>query len=231
MRLPSVLGLTCGLILAASVSAQTTPAPKVAQPPAQPAQPQAGTTNLYPAAVYNMPGVGKSLNLTQTQITNLNKLTDQTQAKFRDDFAKLGTLKDAERITQLQGLNQRYLTDWNKGAADILNDTQRTRYQQLHYQYGGFGSLYDPNVQKQLNLTAEQQKALQAQWDWSNQQLQEINRLGTTDATKGAEAYRNYWTARQERFDKFLTPDQQKTWRTMTGEPYTFLPNFVPPPK
>ena len=25
------------------------------------------------------------------------------------------------------------------------------------------------------------------------------------------------------------TPDQQKAWRGMTGEPYTFLPTFAPP--
>jgi len=230
MRLPSVLGLTCGLILAASVSAQTQPVPKVAQQPAQPAA-QPAATSFYPPPLYRMPDVGKSLTLTQDQIASLNKLTDQTQAKFRDDYAKLGTLKDAERITQLQTLNQRYMTDWNKAAADVLNDAQRTRYQQLNYQYGGFGSLYDPTVQKQLNLTAEQQKALQGHWDWSNQQLQDLNRLGTTDATKAGEAYRNYWTQRQERFDKFLTPEQQKTWRTITGEPFTFQPNFTPPPK
>src|SRR5262245_50529591 len=125
MRLPSVLGLTCGLVLVASVSAQN-PVPGAAQPPAQHAQPPLGTHNLYPPAWYLMPRVCNSQNLTQNQITGLNKLTDQTQAKFRDDFAKLATLKDAERFNQLQNLNQRYMIDWNKAAADVFNDTQRT---------------------------------------------------------------------------------------------------------
>jgi hypothetical protein len=173
-----------------------------------------------------MNDVSKSLNLTADQVTKLNKLTEDTQARYRDDYGKLGTLKDADRFTRMQELNRQYYTDWNKGARDIFNDTQRTRYQQVNYQYGGFDVLYDPDVQKRLNLTADQIRDLRTHWDWNNQQLQDINRLGVTDPTKGTQAYKDYWTTRQERFNKFLTADQQKAWRELTGEPYTFQPNF-----
>jgi hypothetical protein len=33
---------------------------------------------------------------------------------------------------------------------------------------------------------------------------------------------------REQRFTKFLTPEQLKTWREMTGDPYTFQPAFTP---
>ncbi len=122
----------------------------------------------------------------------------------------------------------RSITPPGTRAREVFNDTQRARYQQYNYQYGGFGTLYDPDVQKQLNLTAEQQKNLRAQWDWSNQELADINRTGATDATKGTQMYRDYWTARQERLNKFLTPEQQKAWGTMVGDPYTFQPTFTP---
>jgi len=212
-------GLVLGLSLAASLSAQ---------PAAQPDKAPATPTYTYPTPLYRMNDVGKSLNLTPEQVTNLNKLTDATQTRYRDDYAKLGTLNDADRFTRMQELNQKYYADWNKGAQDVFNDTQRTRYQQLNYQYGGFGTLYDPDVQKQLNLTAEQQKNLRAQWDWSNQQMADINRVGATDATKGAQMYRDYWTARQERMNKYLTPEQQKAWTKMAGDTYTFQPAFTP---
>lgn len=215
MRRHSALGSACVLALAAAL-------------PAQPDRPAPAATNPYPPALYQMPDVGKSLNLTQDQITRLNKLTEQTQAAYRDDYGKLGTLADADRFTRTQELNRRYYADWAKGAGDIFNDTQRSRYQQLNYQYGGFGSLYDPDVQKRLNLTADQQKALREQWDWSNQQLQDINRTGAADATKGAQMYNDYWKARQGRFDKFLTADQRKAWSEMTGDPYAFQPSFTP---
>lgn len=242
MRLTSALGLTCGLALATTVSAQTTPPATPAKPPAQPALPgqvqpgqvqpkqvQPAQTNLYPPTLYRMNDVGKALNLTQDQVTNLNKLTDQTQARYRDDFAKLGTLSDAERFARQQELNRLYATDWNKAARDVFNDTQRTRYQQLQYQYGGFGTLYDPDVQKQLNLTPAQVKDLRGHWDWSTQQMQDVTRLGTTDAAKGTQAYQGYWTQRQERLDRFLTPEQQKAWRGLVGDPFTFQPTFTPP--
>ena len=128
----------------------------------------------------------------------------------------------------MQELNRQYYGDWSKGAGSVFNDAQRARYQQLNYQYGGFNSFYDPAVQKQLNLTADQQRNLRAQWDWSDQQLQDINRVGATDPTKGTQMYRDYWTQRQERVNQFLTPDQQKEWRSIVGDPYTFRPNFTP---
>lgn len=211
--------LTCALVLAGAL------------PLAAPlsAQPNKTATVPYPPALYQMNDVGKSLNLTQDQITRLNKLTTDTQGRYRDDYTKLGTLNDADRFARTQELNQKYYTDWNKAARDVFNDTQRNRYQQLGYQYGGFNTFYDPDVQKRLNLTAEQQKDLRAQYDWSAQQWADINRTGATDATKATQLYRDYWTARQERLNKFLTSEQQKVWNEMIGDAYTFQPTFTPP--
>jgi len=216
MRLTFTLVLIFSFALATSANAQN----------AQPNKAQPAANNLFPTPLYQMPDVSKSLNLTQDQVTKLNKVTEDTQARYRDGYGQLGSLKDADRFARTQELNRQYYTDWNKGARDIFNDTQRSRYQQYNYQYGGFNTLYDPDVQKRLNLTPDQVQNLRTHWDWNNQQLQDVTRLGTTDATKGSQAYRDYWTARQERFNKFLTADQQKAWRELTGEPYTFQPNF-----
>ena len=212
MRFATSLGLVCGVVL---VTASAQPNPPAATTP-------------YPTALYQMNDISKSLNLTAEQISNLNKLTEQTQAKYREDYAKLGALKEAERFNRMQELNRQYYTDWSKGAGSVFNDTQRTRYQQYNYQYGGFNTFYDPDVQKRLNLTADQIRDLRTQWDWSDQQMREINRIGATDATKGRQMYTDYWKARQERFDKFLTAEQQKAWRELTGDPYTFQPTFTP---
>jgi type III secretory pathway component EscR len=217
--------LACGLTLTGSVSAQA-PLPKPTQP--QTGQAQVQQTNRFPPALYQMNDVSKSMNLTAEQIGNLNKITEQTQAQYRDNYNKLNSLNDAERFTRTQELHRQYANDWNKGARDIFNDNQRSRYQQYNYQYGGFNSLYAPEVQKSLNLTERQMKDLRDQSAWNDQQLQDINRTGSVNATKGAEMYRDYWKQRHERFNTFLTPDQQKVWGGMIGEPYTFQPAFVP---
>ena len=67
--------------------------------------------------------------------------------------------------------------------------------------------------------------------DFTNQQLQAINRLGATDRDKATQMYRDYQKQYQERFNKFLTPEQQQAWRQMIGDPFTFQPGFQPPPR
>jgi hypothetical protein len=226
-----VLGLACGLALTNSISAQTAPLQKPAPPKPVTGQGQVQQTNRYPPALYRMNDVGKSMNLTPEQTTSLNTLTDQTQAHYRDNYNNLGTLNESERFTRGQELNRQYNNDWNKGARDIFNDNQRNRYQQYSYQYGGFNALYDPEVQQVLNLTPEQLKGLREHGDWSDQQLQEINRTGITDPTRGTEMYRDYWKSHDQRFNNFLTPEQRNSWGKMTGERYTFQPAFGSPRK
>jgi hypothetical protein len=217
------LCLGCALVLSNPISAQTPqPVPQPARPQTQPAQ-----TNFFPQPLYQMNNVTKSLNLTQDQINGLNKLTDRTQALYNAKYNALNSLNDAERFTRLQELNRQYTRDWNKGARDIFNDNQRSRFQQFNYQYGGFNALFDPAVQKQLDLTPNQIKDLRAQADWSNKQLQEISRVGATDPAKGRHLYRDYWKQRQERFNKFLTPEQQRIWSELIGEPFAFQPTFA----
>lgn len=216
MRLNCVLVVTFGLFATNSV---------FAQPPAQTGTLPVVATPSYPS-LYRMNDVSSALKLTQDQISRLNDVTADIQARYRDDYAKLGTLNDDERYTRMQELNRRYYNDWNTGTRDIFNDTQRSRYQQLGYQYDGFNTFYYPDAQKQLNLSEDQLKALRTHWDWSNQQWQNINRVAATDATKAAQLYRDYWTARQERLTKYLTPEQQRAWGEMIGEAYTFQPTF-----
>jgi len=218
MRLAYVLGLA--LAAATPVAAQNN-----AQPPAA-AQPAA--TIPYPTPLYRMDDVSRTLSLTPEQVTRLNKVTEQVQAQYRDNYTKLSGLAEAQRIEQMRDLNRQYAEAWDKAARDVFNDTQRTRYQQLAYQYGGFETLYDPAVQKRLVLTPTQASELSTHWDWHNRQWQDLSRVWATDPTKGAQVYKDYWTQRQERFNRFLTAEQQKAWREMTGDPYTFQPAFGP---
>jgi hypothetical protein len=222
MRFKYLLGVTCGFAVANAASAQK-------QPPPQSPQPQINrSAQQYPPALYQMNDVSKSLNLTQEQMGNLNKVSEQTRAQYRDNYNKLNTLNGNERFAREQELNRQYYGDWNKGARSVFNDNQWNRYQQLNYQHDGFNALYDPNIQKRLNLTSEQARRLDEQRAWSQQQMEEINRTGATDATKGSQMYRDYWKQHDERFNKYLTPDQQKLWQEMTGERYEFQPTFAP---
>ena len=52
--------------------------------------------------------------------------------------------------------------------------------------------------------------------------MADINRQAATDPDKAMQAYREYQHLYQQRFQQFLTADQQKAWRDLTGEPYHF---------
>jgi hypothetical protein len=56
-----------------------------------------------------------------------------------------------------------------------------------------------------------------------------IRRAAAIDQAKGTQLYRDYWNARQERLGQFLTPEQQKSWNQMTGDPHTFQPTVFTP--
>lgn len=196
----------------------------LAQQVVQPAQPSP-----YPQPLYRMPDVGKSLNLTDDQVKQLNALTDKVQGTYANQYEKLGTVPEADRFARRYELERKYMNDWTTGAREVFKDNQLNRYRQLQYQYGGFGTLTDPEVQKRLALTEEQRKALRDSVDWSAQQMNDIYRQGASDRQRAAQLYQEYQKQYQGRFNKYLTPEQQKTWRDMTGEPYTFQPVYPVP--
>lgn len=219
MRLQYVIGMICGFAVTHDASAQN----RQLVPPSPQAQ---MNRDVYPPAIYQRNDVSTSLNLNQQQIDNLNKLSEQTRAQYQESYNSLRTLNDSERFAREQELNRKYYGDWNMGARNVFNENQWNRYQQLNYQHDGFNAFYEPNIQKRLNLTADQKKTLDEQRIWSEQQLREINRSGAIDATKGAQMYRDYWKEREERFNKFLTPEQRTAWAEIIGERYEFQPGF-----
>jgi len=195
-----------------------------AQQPARQVQPSP-----YPQSLYRMNDVAKSLNLTDEQAKRLNALTDKVQGTYANQYEKLGTVPEADRFARSQELNRRYQNDWMAGAREVFKENQLNRYQQLQYQYGGFGTLTDPEVQKRLALNEEQRKALGESVQWSTQQMNDIYRQGGSDRERAAQLYGDYQKQYQARFGKYLTPEQQKTWREMTGDPYRFQPVYTAP--
>jgi hypothetical protein len=110
----------------------------------------------------------------------------------------------------------------HKTAKNAFNQNQ-----QMNYQYGGFGALYDPDVQKKLNLNDAQMKVLQENLYWNSQQLQNINKISAVDSTMGAQLSRQYASQQQQRFNQFLAPGQTKTGAESTGT-FGFQPTFPP---
>jgi hypothetical protein len=210
MRRLTTLGLA--LALAATLAAQNPPQ----------------TPSNLPPPLFRMPDVRKNLNLTPAQVEDLNKLTDATQGRFRPGYQKLENMTPTERAMRAIELNRQYQTAWDQAARDVFNQNQFQRYQQLRWQYGGFNSLADPDLQKRLNMTEDQLRKLNESMEWNRKQWDEMNRM--TDRERANRLYLDYQKQQNDRFNHFLNTEQLRTWREMTGEPYSFqLPPATPP--
>jgi hypothetical protein len=179
-------------------------------------------TYTTPPAIHQMNEVSRSLTLNDDQMIRLNELLGNLQGSYREYYTAAGKLPDAERASRLDELNRKYTDEWMRGAKTVLNESQMTRYRQLHWQYSGFNSFSDPDMQKRLNLTDEQRKTLRDNRTWSDQQIREINRVGASDPERADKLHRDYQKAYQAKIDKFLTPEQLRTWRNVTGEHFEF---------
>ncbi len=156
MRL-SICFPTCFATCQLALAQVQPPTPPARTPPiVPPSNNSAPRPVMPPTPLYRMNDISKSMNLTADQIANLNRVTTQAADQFTTNAGNINTLGDADRFTRINDLNNQYHTAWFKGARDIFNDNQFRRYRQLNYQYGGFNTFYDPEVQKQLNLTADQ---------------------------------------------------------------------------
>ncbi len=232
MQLIDVFAMALVAALTPASSPQVQPPPPGPEPAARQTRPvPAQGVSPFPSPIYRMNDVAKHVNLTDKQMQQLNALSEKTQDAYQDKFTKLGTLADLERGPRVQELNRQYSADWLKGAQDILNQDQFRRYEQLNYQYEGYNAFRDPEVTKRLNLTDAQVRDLRDSITWRDRQIADIDRMARTDREKAREAYRVYWKEQQERYGKFLTPEQIKIWQQMTGEPYEFQPTFALPPR
>jgi hypothetical protein len=181
----------------------------------------------YPPALYRFGGVSRSLDLTGNQVGLLNQLTDDLRDRYSGAYDQLESLPAAQRLVSRELVNQQYMRDWMNAASTVLSTDQLVRYQQIELQRGGITALADPAVQNWLNLSQQQRTDLPTALVWGLQQRDDIRRLAATDPAAARDRYRDYRQQAQDMLNRFLTPDQQTTWRQLTGQTYDVEPAFT----
>lgn len=180
----------------------------------------------FPSPLFQQTEVSRSLGLTERQGSELGRLTQTLQTRFASDFQGLSRLPAADQASRRQELLRQYQQDFVAASRDVFDASQLNRYQQLQLQSGGFNTLSDPAVQRQLALTEPQRRDLQSSIDWSSGQMREITALAATDRERATRLYADYQKTFQDRFNRFLTPEQTRTWQTLVGDPFAFPPVF-----
>ena len=192
-------------------------------------RPFAPRSYYYPPALYRFGEISRSLGLVGPQIGQLNQFTEELRNRYRDAYDQFGSLTQAEQLVSRELLDQKYTSDWMNGASTILGTDRFIRYQQLELQRSGINALADPALQNWLNLTQKQRSDLSPTLVRSLQQREEIRRLAATDPNRTRQLYRDYRRQSEDLLNRFLTPEQQTTWRKVTGEPQDVELAFTTP--
>jgi hypothetical protein len=200
---------------------------------------------------FNDPAIRQQLNLNDAQFIQLsraywnpwmgpNQVTtgqgtataaaqrQQRLQEFQDRFDTNGTNAGranaaAQRQQQLQQFQDRFDTDFNTTLDQVFTDTQlRQRFDQLNRQFMGPLAFNDPLVQRQLNLTQEQQLALRRLAAGWRDSLVEMRRSAPADPNLTQQQWNTFRTQYRDQLATILTPAQQQRWTQLTGRPYDF---------
>jgi hypothetical protein len=176
--------------------------------------------------------VRRELNMTEQQYNRLQQNYDRVYVPFEKDLVGLDRLSPQERAARAQQLYNKFGTDYSKSAADVLNPHQMTRWRQLELQARGYGAFADSSVLSKLNLNDNQVQQLNALAQHYNQKLDAISRDSQPDRAEVARRYQDLRKESIDRLGEILTPQQQRAWTEMTGQPVVISPNFgTPVPK
>jgi hypothetical protein len=163
--------------------------------------------------------VQKELKLDDEQAAKIKEAVQQVADKHKDDFAKLQDLSQDERRTKGRELRQTVSKETMAAVRTILKPEQLKRVHQIELQQAGTRAFQMPEVEQALNLTAEQKDKLKTIADDFNKEQGALRQGGNQGGNREKLA-----ALRKETNDKVqavLTDDQKKTWKDLTGEPFT----------
>ena len=184
---------------------------------------------------FSDPGARRQLNMNDNQFNSLNRAYQDAYGRYNQNVNRLhnNRLTPQQRAQQMQLYENQFNTEYGQALnSNFTNPQYRTRYDQLNRQYLGFNAFNDQAIQRQLNLTPQQQmqvRQLGAEW---RKQLMQAGRGNGTDTNlnnitpdQWSQMYSQYW----DQLNALLTPEQRQSWSQLTGERYTFSPNLFAP--
>src|SRR5207253_3533219 len=123
----------------------------------------------------------------------------------------------------LANMQRRFDQDWTRGARDILNQDQLNRLQQLRLQSQGPAAFSDADIQRRLDLSAEQQRSLTDLQKRYTNQLRDFRNLNPQNRDD-LRRWQDFQRGTNERLNSILNPDQRRMWSGMIGQPFNFPP-------
>jgi len=125
-----------------------------------------------------------------------------------------GSVKNELKLTdqQLEQLPPALL----KNLAEVLNDKQLQRLREIYLQVQGNSVFLQADVQKQLKITADQAKKIQAALDTQTKAQNALFDTGGFDPAKAEELQKSTLA----KIQGVLTPEQKTAWTQLVGQPF-----------
>ncbi|HZT80578.1 MAG TPA: hypothetical protein VFA26_10160 [Gemmataceae bacterium] len=177
-----------------------------------------------PGMLLQNKSVQEELKLTEDQKGKITKKSEELSAKRREAFGKLRDLPEDERREAFTKLGKEMAEESTKMAKDVLKPDQYKRLEQIQLQVQGVRAFSDEKVQKALKLDDEQREKIKTITDDFTKDSQEVFRDVGRDFQKMPEAMKKVQNLNKEATEKavsLLNANQKKTWKELTGEPFT----------
>lgn len=176
-------------------------------------------------------GVRNELKLDVEQAGQMFKIIRETRSKHRAKVSKVMSLDKDRRREQGQKVMRGMAEEAMKAIdqADVLNEAQKHRLQQIVWQNRGAGVFLDPAVQDALSLTEGQREVTRNILEETNRKGRELVKPAGEgeyyeDAQQRMEDSQEKRNAlRQEAEEKILallSDEQRRCWDELKGEPF-----------
>jgi uncharacterized protein YajQ (UPF0234 family) len=171
-----------------------------------------------PANLLANPGVQKELKLTPEQVEKATALSTATREKMTELRSSLEGLEGQERMAKQAELMKPITEENTKKIKGFLKDEQYTRLTQIDLQQRGVaGALADKELAKKLSVSDELMTDMQAE-------AREIQQSAGDDRQAAMQKVTSLRAETNKKVLALLSDDQKKTWKEMTGEPFTVPP-------
>jgi len=166
------------------------------------------------------------LKVTDDQKAKLDALKTGARDRFRTVAMSVPRTDDQEANMKAMGEKMQALMDsMTKETLAILDDAQKKRLNQLGVQVAGSLAVLQPDISKELNVTAAQKAKiddLQRLQGEANQGIWERVGNQEIDRDEATEMMGKNGKILEESVLKILTDDQRKKLKEMSGEPFAF---------
>jgi Spy/CpxP family protein refolding chaperone len=167
------------------------------------------------------PSVQKELKLTDEQVAKVAEVVKQVDAKHGEEFKAARDIADQQQRREKFGELQKTVSaEVLKDLTGVLQPDQLKRLKQIELQVRGTRAFQEADVQKELNLTDDQKDKLKTISEDAGKEMQEIRKSSQGNFQEAGKKIRAAQKEALEKAVAVLTPDQKKSWKEMTGEPF-----------